>query len=99
MKELYKKLANWSDKQFGLPSQRDSKGPLNHLKEEINEALDKPKDILEWADMLLLVLDGYRRENIGTLEDLEMAANTKVIICQNRKWGQMDSNGVVKHID
>lgn len=88
----------WSDHTFGSPSVRDHRGPLDHLKKEIEEALANPGDITEFADLLLLVFDAARRAGHRYWE-LKHAVIDKLNINQRRKWGKpSDPTRAVEHI-
>jgi Protein of unknown function (DUF550) len=84
----------FTDKTFGA-STPESKA--RHLSEEALEAAADPSDIIEWADCLILLLDGVRRAGYST-QDLYDAVQRKMEINRNRKWGAPDENGVVRHI-
>ena len=76
------------------------RGPLpvvHHIHKEVQELLFDPYDIEEYADMLILILDGSRRAGYDTQDLLEAAFN-KMIVNRKRKWGKPDENGVVEHI-
>lgn len=75
----------WSFDAFGPPSHRGPIGPLRHLLKEVVEALAAPRDISEYADCFLLVLDAADRAGF-TLGDLLDAANSKLAINEQRKW-------------
>lgn len=57
--ELLKEQHEWSLKTFG-PNQRTA-GVLDHLQKEIEEVSAQPDDLAEWADCLLLAVDGAMR--------------------------------------
>lgn len=89
-------LYSWSDKTFGI--NRDPEGPLNHLKEEVDEILEDPTDISEFADVALLLLDSLRCAGHSE-QDLEAAMEYKFYkILVKRKYGPPDSKGVSRHI-
>lgn len=90
----------WSDEAFGPPSIRGPIGPLQHLKKECDEAIAKPTDIKEYADILNLALDAARRAGF-TLEQLVTAAHEKVKENKTRKWPalyEQDPNSDVGHV-
>lgn len=82
--ELWQRLSNWSDKQFGLPSSRGPIGPLKHALKEIQEELlaGNLYDIMEYANVLQLVLDASRRAGF-TCHGLINAAQAKLEISEN----------------
>ena len=84
----------WSDKTFGI---REPKAPLHHLKKEVQEVIDQPYDIQEYADCFLLLMDSARIAGFN-MDDLYFASFEKFMINQNRQWGKPDENGVVEHI-
>ena len=49
----------WSEKTFG-PEDR-AFGIVAHIKKELDEIIDKPNDISEWIDVVILALDGAWR--------------------------------------
>lgn len=63
LKKLKEEIKTISEEKFG--KRKDASGPLNHLKEEIEELLDVlgkggKEEEDEWADCLLLLLDAWR---------------------------------------
>ncbi|MEM7032812.1 MAG: dATP/dGTP pyrophosphohydrolase domain-containing protein [Chloroflexota bacterium] len=70
---------------------------LKHLKREIDEVLEDPSDIVEWADCLLLFLESTRRQELS-VADVARAAEAKFEINEKRAWGDPDSEGVRSHI-
>lgn len=87
----------WSQKTFGDNKKMGPLGPLHHLLEEVNETIIAPYDIMEYADMFILILDAARRAGFS-LEEILEAAQQKLDICKKRKWGIPDKNGKVKSI-
>lgn len=85
----------WSEKTFG--KDRGPEGPLNHLKRECDEAIANPTDIMEFGDMWLLLSDAASRAGF-TMSQVLFAAQVKLDINKNRKWGDIDSEGVSEHI-
>jgi hypothetical protein len=97
--------APWSDDQFGVPAFRGPSGPLKHLLEEAQEALDDPSDIEERADCLLLILDANRRELVQQGKTPEQAFRLLVAACQakidkniQRSWDKASSADPVHHV-
>jgi hypothetical protein len=75
--------------------QSDVHAKLSHLKQEIAELEENPSDVMEMADIVILVtglaaIQGY---------DLSNAIEQKFEINKTRKWGTPDKNGVVNHIE
>lgn len=49
----------WSDETFG-PGAR-TKGVIDHIRKELIEVEEDPTDIKEWADVVILAIDGATR--------------------------------------
>lgn len=93
---LGKQLGEWADAQFGY--NRPPLSSINHLIEEAEELADAPYDRMEYADVLLLTVDAARRAGISPRELLHHAF-AKLQINRRRKWGKVNAQGYVKHID
>jgi hypothetical protein len=96
-RRLQKEAFEWSESQFGSKEERGPEGPLNHLKKEIDEVLENQDDVEEWADVLLLVLDGMSRVGMS-VNYVEDAAWDKLNINKRRKWSPPDADGVSEHV-
>ena len=100
--ELRDKAVTFSDGTFGKG--RQAKAPIHHLVEEVQELLDALKNEedpeMEFADCFLLLIDAFRMHygNDVDMQKLIDAASKKLDICFQRKWGEPDKNGVVRHI-
>lgn len=92
--EFQKEHGVWSDQTFGA---RSPIGPLHHLRKEVDEVIQNPTDIKEYADCLLLLMDSARLSGFN-MDDLYFAAQQKFKENKQRKWGKPDINGVVEHI-
>lgn len=88
---VMKDHAEWV-KLFG---ERTPLSPLTHLREEIHEVIDNPKDIMEYADCATLLFDALRLAGF-TLEDLEKAMSAKLQINKGREWIEV-GEGDAKH--
>lgn len=98
MAKLLTEHAEWSQATFGLDSARGPYGPLEHLKVEVVEAQEKPEDLLEFADCLLLLMDALRRAK-HTPDQLLEAAQKKLQINRGRKWDvAADPDSAVYHV-
>lgn len=75
----------WSDKTFGPVEEAGPVPPLKHLRKEVDETLANLNDPMEWADMLLLLIDAARRNGI-TFAQLIAYATAKHDVCKHRKW-------------
>lgn len=51
----------WSTATFGPREQRGPRGPLAHLRKEVEEVEVDPTDLEEWVDCIILALDGAWR--------------------------------------
>lgn len=102
LNQLKDKALKFSDKTFGKG--RSPSAPIHHLKEEVLELIEcfeDGKDPLdEFADCTLLLIDAFRMaygDNVD-MGKLINACSDKLDVCETRKWGTPDENGVVKHI-
>ncbi len=95
--EFWPAQAAWSQKTFGADSVRGPEGPLKHLKKEVDEALKKPDDIMEYADMIFLTMDSCRRAGF-TCEQLRIAINEKLKINIARRWSPASATEPVEHV-
>lgn len=99
---LKEQIKEFSESTFGIRKFKDAKGPLNHLKEEIDELLlvlgkDGFKEEEEWADCILLLLDAFRIRygNDVSYNKLFHMALTKLDVINKREWDKIpDENGV-----
>jgi dATP/dGTP pyrophosphohydrolase len=60
-------------------------GVLDHLAKEMIEVTEHPQDPLEWADLIILAIDGAWRQGI-TPEDLASALVVKQNMNRARTW-------------
>lgn len=54
----------WSIKTFG--NGKRTLGIIRHIEKELKEVEEKPNDLTEWIDVIILALDGYWRHGGGT---------------------------------
>lgn len=98
LEDIKEEVAIFSDKTFG--KRRSFKAPLYHLIKEAKETIEatKKKSLVEFADCLLLILDGFRKRHPNlTTDDLLRACHLKLIVCEKREWGKPDKNGVIQY--
>lgn len=95
--QLFAKHAAISRTLFGEDHVRGPEAPAAHLVKEANELRDNPRDIMEMADCMNLLMDTCRRAGY-TATDLLDAVDRKLDILPGRKWGPPDANGVIEHI-
>jgi hypothetical protein len=96
MQQFWDAHANWSRATFGNDAERGPVGPLKHLQKEAAEAIESPKDVLEFADCLLLTLDATRRAGF-TLDELVAASWKKLEINKARTYAKGNPNEAVEH--
>jgi Protein of unknown function (DUF550) len=96
--DLVDNHSDWSRETFGSDEVRGPNGPLERLEKEAKEAKENPKDIMEYADCLLLVLDASRRAGFSVYQLLK-AAQEKVKMNKRRTWPALqDPNKAIEHI-
>lgn len=91
---FYDEKAAWSQKTFGASSYS---GVLKHLAKEIVEVTAKPSDLEEWADVVLLALDGASRHAGATGAEFVAALQAKQQKNLARKWAPPCGDGVSEH--
>ena len=91
---FYDEKAAWSRKTFGAASYS---GVLKHLAKELVEVTAKPSDLEEWADIVLLALDGASRHAGATGEEFVAALQAKQQKNLARKWAPPCEDGVSEH--
>lgn len=73
----------WSRATFG-PGER-TVGVIDHIRKELNEILEHPEDITEWADLLILAFDGAWRVGFEPA-DIISAVKEKQAVNELREW-------------
>ena len=73
----------WSGKTFG-PGTR-TLGIIEHIRKELKEIEDAPRDIEEWVDVMILAFDGAWRAGY-TPQDIATALRWKQQTNFDRKW-------------
>jgi hypothetical protein len=94
--QFWKELSKWSQDTFGSDGWRGPTGPLQHLAKEVQETLQDPVDIIEYADMLFLVFDACRRAGFD-YPDLEKAVWHKLNLNRKRSWSPPSQEGISEH--
>ena len=92
--KLQDDIGLFTDKTFPKST---AKSKALHLSEEAQEAAADPTDILEWADCMILLLDGARAAGYDTTA-IYKAVLEKMEINKDRTWGVPDVDGVARHI-
>lgn len=96
LREIVIDQQTFSQKTFG-PGIR-TKGIVAHIRKELKEIEQAPFDLSEWADVVLLALDGAWRHGY-TPEEIVNAIVDKQRINRQREWCiDMDPDKPVKHI-
>jgi hypothetical protein len=89
----------WSIKTFGpLGNGRGVEGVIDHLREELDEALEHPHDIFEWADIIFLGLEGAMRAGFSTAELFAGLAAKQQINATVKKWPDWRTQDPTKKI-
>lgn len=73
----------WSMRTFGEGSR--SEGICKHIEKELEEIRQDPESLYEWADVVILALDGAWRAGY-TPEEIEIALYNKQQKNFSRKW-------------
>lgn len=90
------KISKFSDETFG--KDRPFTAPLHHMKLEVEEVIQSG-DEEEFADVLLLLLDSYRKRfPKNSTDDLLNCSANKIEALKYRKWQKPDENGVFQHV-
>lgn len=97
-------MQNWQKLQDDIGAFTDVTFPKStprskalHLSEEAQEAAADPADISEWADCMILLLDGARKAGFDTAK-LYDAVLAKMEVNKKRTWQAPDEDGVARHI-
>ena len=99
---LKEEIIDFSESQFGVRKGTECRGPLNHLKLEVEELIEVigeggKEEEEEWADCLLLLLDAFRIRygNETSYNKLLHFALNKLDVIKKREWNkEPDENGV-----
>jgi hypothetical protein len=91
---LQKALYEWASNQF---KDQPVSGKFAHLRKEVNELESDQKDVMEYADCYMLLMD-IASNNGVLLSDIHAAAERKLEINKKRKWGKQSEDGSVEHV-
>ena len=86
MTDLVKHLhrqREWSRRTFG-PGERTA-GVLDHIRKELAEIEEKPRDLEEWIDVVILAFDGAWRVGYEP-EEIAAALEAKQTKNEARRW-------------
>lgn len=90
---IVNEIREWAQETFGNSTPQRK---IAHLKREINEVLESPSDIIEWADCAMLFFDALTLQGF-TVEELQNAMQEKLEINKKREWSKPDHEGVQEH--
>lgn len=91
IKQIQDRIVNWADKQF---PNRTTGDILLKAYEEIGEYTRDPKCGLEFADIMILLLDAAHKNGIDVIKSI----NDKMDINEGREW-QVDPNTkIMRHV-
>jgi hypothetical protein len=77
-----------------------TKGVLDHIRKELVEIEENPDDVTEWADLILLSLDGAWRAGHEP-EEIAAAISAKQAKNEARNWPDWrtaDPNKAIEHV-
>ena len=92
-KSLQDRICFWATKTFGGGQRID--GVLAHFLREVSELEENPLDPDELADCAIFLFELAGFAGIDLLEEVEK----KFKINQGRKWGKMEPDGSILHIE
>lgn len=92
---LLNRQRRWSRETFG-DGQR-TEGILRHIEKELDEVRSKPNDLREWADIVILALDGALRRGF-TPFDICRALEKKQAENMARVWNVGPEDEPVEHV-
>ena len=87
--EFIAEFEEWAER---CPLEYTDDARLRHLIEEVNELYQKPDDILEMADIGLILLKHCYAKKVNLLDAMRM----KFDMIKNSEWYPPDENGVVR---
>lgn len=96
--EHIRRQIDFSYKTFG-PGIR-TKGVIDHIRKELTELEEKYHDVSEWADVIILAIDGAWREGYTPAEIID-AVISKQTVNESRTWPDWktaEPNKAIEHI-
>lgn len=94
---IYRQIA-FSTRAFG-PGRR-TEGVIDHIRKELDEVLAAPDDLSEWADLIILALDGAWRSG-ATPRQIIAAIKAKQAKNEAREWPDWrtaDRDKAIEHV-
>jgi hypothetical protein len=68
---------------FGPGARTD--GIIDHIKKELGEVKNKPGDLMEWVDLIMLSIDGAWRAGHSP-QEIAKALEQKLTVNESRSW-------------
>ena len=90
---FFNEKAAWSRGEFG----EEYEGVLDHMAKEFKEVTEKPFDLEEWVDIVLLAMDGACRHAGATGSEFVVALVAKQQKNRARRWLKSHEDGVMEH--
>lgn len=101
-KEMFEEITKWQSEIF---TKATAQSASCHLREEVNElvhdltwGMGRERTVMEYADCFLLLFGSAKLFGL-TYDDICNAINEKMEINKKRKWGEVNEQGYVKHIE
>lgn len=91
---LQDRIWSWQTVTFPIQT-HDAK--IAHLIQEAGELRNAPRDLSEWADVLILFLGAAALQQINAAQLIE-SAHCKMDINERRQWSKPDAQGVYHHL-
>ena len=96
-KEMQAVMDNWAKWERDTFPQATTSSRLHHLLTEVKELLDKPGDLMEYADAMALLGLAARSQGYS-LSHIFNGMRTKLVINKGRQWGEPNDKGFVEHV-
>ena len=90
------KQIRWSANTFGRTPRL--KGILTHIRKEVQEIEEKPADLSEWIDVMILAIDGAWRQGF-TPHQICKALEEKQLKNFGRVWNVAGDDQPCEHIE
>lgn len=88
---LQSRIAAWADRVY---PHRTTEVAFAKMMGEIGEVLLNPEDPLEWADVVILLVDAAKLRGVDILQ----AAHEKMAINEKRQWEINPETGLMSHV-
>lgn len=97
IEDLKAEICAWQKQTFGHLRPDSLRSTLKHMRKEIDELLEDPCDLEEYADLLILLF-GCLGDINRSFSDLLRAVMFKMEKNKKRKWGKPDKDGIIEHV-